>query len=46
MTAHTTAVLTDPAFEGHDTGPHPEQPARMAAIRTELTARDLLSDRP
>jgi acetoin utilization deacetylase AcuC-like enzyme len=46
MTAHATAVLTDPAFEGHDTGPHPEQPARMAAIRTELTARDLLSDRP
>jgi len=46
MTVRTTAVLTHPAFEGHDTGPHPEQPARMAAIRTELTARDLLSGRP
>ncbi len=42
MTAHSTAVLTDPGFEGHDTGPHPEQPARMAAIRAELTRRDLL----
>ena len=46
MTSHSTAVLIDPAFEGHDTGPHPEQPARMAAIRAELTARDLLSRRP
>jgi len=46
MTAHSTAVLTDPGFEGHDTGPHPEQPARMAAIRAELTRRDLLSGRP
>jgi acetoin utilization deacetylase AcuC-like enzyme len=43
---HPTAVLTDAAFEGHDTGPHPEQPARLAAIRAELTARDLLSNRP
>jgi acetoin utilization deacetylase AcuC-like enzyme len=46
MTARTTAILTDPAFEGHDTGPHPEQPARIAAIRAELTARGLLGDRP
>jgi acetoin utilization deacetylase AcuC-like enzyme len=46
MTARPTAVLTHAAFTGHDTGPHPEQPARIAAIRAELESRDLVSDRP
>jgi acetoin utilization deacetylase AcuC-like enzyme len=44
--AHSTAVLTSTAFLGHDTGPHPEQPARIAAITSELDARGLLRDRP
>jgi acetoin utilization deacetylase AcuC-like enzyme len=46
MTNRTTAVLTHDAFSGHDTGPHPEQPARVAAIRAELESRDLLRGRP
>jgi acetoin utilization deacetylase AcuC-like enzyme len=44
--ARPTAVLTSPAFLGHDTGPHPEQPARMQAILAELESRDLLAGRP
>jgi acetoin utilization deacetylase AcuC-like enzyme len=44
--ARPTAVLTSPAFQGHDTGPHPEQPARMRAILAELESRDLLAGRP
>jgi acetoin utilization deacetylase AcuC-like enzyme len=41
-----TAVAGDPVFLEHpsslqhDTGPHPEQPARITAIQQELEARD------
>ena len=41
-----TAVLTSLDFEGHDTGQHPEQPARMRAVLAELETRDLLPHRP
>lgn len=45
-TSRSTAILTSPAFEGHDTGPHPEQPARLRSILAELESRDLLAGRP
>jgi acetoin utilization deacetylase AcuC-like enzyme len=32
-------LLTHPSSLEHDTGPHPEQPARIVAIERELTAR-------
>jgi acetoin utilization deacetylase AcuC-like enzyme len=41
-----TLVLHSPAFAGHDTGQHPERPARIRAITTELEQRGLLRDRP
>jgi acetoin utilization deacetylase AcuC-like enzyme len=34
--------LAHPSSLGHDTGPHPEQPARIVAIERELEARDWL----
>jgi acetoin utilization deacetylase AcuC-like enzyme len=34
--------LEHPSSLLHETGPHPEQPARIAAIERELTARDWL----
>jgi acetoin utilization deacetylase AcuC-like enzyme len=34
--------LWHPSSLQHDTGPHPEQPARITAIREELEARDWL----
>jgi acetoin utilization deacetylase AcuC-like enzyme len=46
VTAFPTAVLTSPAFEGHETGAHPENPGRMRAIRVELERRELLTGRP
>jgi acetoin utilization deacetylase AcuC-like enzyme len=35
-------LLQHPSSLAHDTGPHPEQPARMLAIERELEARDYL----
>ena len=40
------ALLRSPRFQGHATGPHPENPARIAAIEAELDRADLLADRP
>ena len=40
------AVLRSPIFLGHDTGMHPENPARIAAIDAELERQGLLSGRP
>jgi acetoin utilization deacetylase AcuC-like enzyme len=42
----TCAVFTSPEFLGHDTGQHPENPSRIAAILSALEQRDLLSGRP
>src|SRR6201999_4593615 len=36
------ALLHPPSSLDHDTGPHPEQPARMVAIDRELEARGWL----
>jgi len=36
-----TRLYRHSAFTGHDTTPHPEQPARMLAIGAELTRRGL-----
>ena len=44
--SHSTAVLTSTAFLGHDTGPHPERPARITAITSELESRGLHEARP
>jgi acetoin utilization deacetylase AcuC-like enzyme len=41
----STAVLTSPAFEGHETGAHPENPGRIRAIWAELEGRGLLAGR-
>ena len=41
-----TAVYRDPAFLGHDTGGHPENPRRMAGIERELARTGLLEGRP
>jgi acetoin utilization deacetylase AcuC-like enzyme len=46
MGKHETAVLTSTAFLGHDTEPHVEVPARIAAIHAELDRRELLKGRP
>jgi acetoin utilization deacetylase AcuC-like enzyme len=35
-------LLDHPSSLAHDTGPHPEQPARILAIERELEARDYL----
>ena len=42
----TTLVFRHPAFAGHDTRPHPENPDRIRAIEAELARRNLLADRP
>lgn len=41
-----TALLRADAFRGHDTGGHPENPGRIAAIEAALAHADLLRDRP
>ena len=41
-----TAVLRSPAFLGHRTGAHPENPGRIAAIDAELDRQGLLPGRP
>ena len=40
--AAAPVLLEHPSSLGHDTGPHPEQPARMVAIERELDARGVL----
>ena len=40
------ALLRSPRFEGHETGSHPENPRRLAAIEAELTQTGLLGERP
>ncbi len=40
------ALLRSPEFLGHDTGGHPENPGRIAAIEAELVRQDLLAARP
>lgn len=41
-----TALVRDPnTFVGHDTGDHPESPARIIAVEQALAARDLLTGR-
>ena len=40
------AVLVSSEFLGHDTGDHPENPGRIAAILAALDRQDLLRDRP
>jgi acetoin utilization deacetylase AcuC-like enzyme len=42
----TTAILRSSHFQGHDTGSHPENPGRLAAIEAELTRQRLLTGRP
>lgn len=42
----STAVLRSPIFFGHDTGSHPENPSRIAAIDAELERQGLLIGRP
>ncbi len=44
--AHATALLRSPRFHGHETGGHPENPRRLAAVEAELTRQDLLDGRP
>ena len=41
-----TALLRSPAFGGHDTGGHPENPGRLAAVDAELARAGLLDGRP
>lgn len=38
-------LFRHPAFYGHDTTPHPENPHRIQAIDAELTRRGLVTDR-
>ncbi|MFZ1994761.1 MAG: histone deacetylase [Solirubrobacteraceae bacterium] len=42
MSAAPPVILHHPSSLDHDTGPHPEQPARMVAIERELLARGYL----
>ena len=42
----STAVYRSPAFQGHETGGHPENPRRMAGIERELERTGLLVGRP
>jgi acetoin utilization deacetylase AcuC-like enzyme len=44
--ARRTALLRSPAFLGHDTGSHPENPGRIVAIDAELEQQDLIGGRP
>lgn len=44
--APRTSLFHSPAFQGHRTGHHPENPSRVAAINRELNRRGLLSGRP
>ena len=44
--ATPTLLYRDPAFTGHDTTPHPENPSRIHAIDRELQQRGLLEGRP
>ncbi len=41
-----TALLRSPRFHGHDTGSHPENPTRMAAIDAALVAVGEPTNRP
>jgi acetoin utilization deacetylase AcuC-like enzyme len=41
-----TALFRHATFTGHDTGNHPENPSRYAAIELTLERRGLLADRP
>ncbi len=45
-TPSPTALYRSPRFHGHQTGAHPENPGRLAAIERELARGDLLSGRP
>lgn len=38
-----TILITDPLFQRHDTGRHPEQPARLAAIESRLENAGLVA---
>jgi acetoin utilization deacetylase AcuC-like enzyme len=42
MSAAPPVLLHHPSSLDHDTGPHPEQPARIVAIERELAAHDYL----
>ena len=44
--SQATLVYRHPAFTGHNTGAHPENPGRIRAIDAELARRGLLADRP
>ena len=44
--SHSTAVYRDAAFQGHETGDHPENPRRMAGIELALAESGLLVGRP
>jgi acetoin utilization deacetylase AcuC-like enzyme len=44
--SRSCAVFITPEYLGHDTGDHPEHPARMSAILAALDQRDLMSGRP
>ncbi len=43
--ASRTVLFRSPAFLGHRTGNHPENPSRMTAIDHELAARGILAER-
>ncbi|MGH2562259.1 MAG: histone deacetylase family protein [Thermomicrobiales bacterium] len=42
----TSALLRSPAFLGHETGGHPENPRRLLAIGAELERQGLIAGRP
>lgn len=42
----STALLRSPRFQGHETGGHPENPRRLAAVEKEFARQDLLDGRP
>lgn len=42
----STALLRSPRFQGHETGGHPENPRRLAAVDAELARQGLLHPRP
>jgi len=44
--SRSTALLRSERFRGHDTGAHPENPGRLAAVEAELARAGLLTDRP
>src|SRR5687768_17075779 len=41
-----SALLSAPAFLGHETGAHPENPRRLVAVTAELERADLIEGRP